>query len=230
MFFARALKLAKSNSKENLSSNCSNRQLECTFDKHGDIFLSESINFLSEGPKVINKTLQLFCKKYSTRGALMDTTKAVLTTQLINIPQNLGDFLLNVRKRWGKNSKRILLKIILSPGEMQFWQPSQKLSNKTENFPLNVGTRKCKVFIGKFFCSTCSHVHLESSFYNPVEQIVTKCRWCSAQHLKTIEKKSILLWTRRRQFWQPHQKNFRQKPKTNRSRSEKKLRGAFLKK
>ena len=40
----------------------------------------------------------------------------------------------------------------------------------------------------------------------------------------------MLLWTRRRQFWQPHQKNFRQKPKTNRSRSEKKLIEAFFKK
>ena len=127
MFFARALKLAKRISKENLSSNCSNGHLECIFDKHGDIFLSESNIFLSESPKVINKTLQLFSKKYTTRGALMDTTNAVLTTQLINIRQNHGDFLLNVRKRWGKNSKGILLlKKILLPGEMHFWQPSQK--------------------------------------------------------------------------------------------------------
>ena len=64
--------------------------------------------------------------------------------------------------------------------------PVKKLSDKIENLPLNVGTRKCKVFIGKFFCSTCSHVHLESSFDNPVEEFVTKCRWFSAQHLKTL--------------------------------------------
>ena len=64
--------------------------------------------------------------------------------------------------------------------------PVKKLSDKSENVPLNVGTRKRKVFIGKFFCSTCSHVHLESSFYNPVDEFVTKCRWFSAQHLKTL--------------------------------------------
>ena len=69
---------------------------------------------------------------------------------------------------------------------MQFWQPSQKTFGQSENFPLNVGTRKCKVFIGKFFCSTCSHVHLESSFDNPVEEFVTKCRWLSARHLKFL--------------------------------------------
>ena len=90
-------------------------------------------------------------------------------------------------KKIGENSKRILLlKIILLPGGMQFWQPSQKTFGQKWNFPLNVGTRKCKVFIGKFFCSTCSHVHLESSFDNPVEEFVTKCRWFSAQHLKTL--------------------------------------------
>ena len=120
------IKCPKKFSKENLSPNCSNGQLECTSDKHGDVFLPESKNFLSESPKVINKTLQLSCTKYLTKRALLDTTNAVLTTQLINIRQNHGDFLLNVRKRWGENSKRILLKIFLSPGEMQFWQPSQK--------------------------------------------------------------------------------------------------------
>ena len=90
-------------------------------------------------------------------------------------------------KKIGENSKRILLlKIILLPGGMQFWQPSQKTFGQKWNFPLNVGTRKCKVFIGKFFCSTCSHVHLESSFDNPVEEFVTKCRWFCAQHLKNL--------------------------------------------
>ena len=38
----------------------------------------------------------------------------------------------------------------------------------------------------------------------------------------------ILLWTRRRQFWQPDQKNFRQKAETIRYRSEKKILEVFF--
>ena len=88
-------------------------------------------------------------------------------------------------KKIGENSKRILLlKLFYCQVECSSDNPVKKLSDKSENFPLNVGTRKCKVLIGKFFCSPCSYVHLESSFENPVEEFVTKCRWFSAQHLK----------------------------------------------
>ena len=90
-------------------------------------------------------------------------------------------------KKIGENSKRILLlKLFYCQVECSSDNPVKKLSDKSENFPLNVGTRKCKVLIGKFFCSPCSYVHLESSFENPAEKLVTKCRWFSAQHLKTI--------------------------------------------
>ena len=65
---------------------------------------------------------------------------------------------------------------------------SYNFREKSKTFPLNVGTTKCKVFIGKCFCSPCSLVHLERSFDNPVEKFVTQWRWFSDQHLKTLKK------------------------------------------
>ena len=109
--------------------------------------------------------------------------------------------------------------------------PVKKLSDKSENVPLNVGTRKPKVFIGMFFCSTCSHVQLESSFYNPVEEFVTKCRWFSAQHLKTLSSflTKCCYGHVEGSFDNFIKKTFDRKRKTVRSRSEKKLLEAFLK-
>ena len=108
--------------------------------------------------------------------------------------------------------------------------PVKKLSDKSENVPLNVGTRKRKVFIGMFFCSTCSHVHLESSFYNPVDEFVTKCRWFSAQHLKTLS----IFFPKccyghvEGSFDNLIKKSLDKKPKTIRSRSEKKYKKGFF--
>ena len=114
-----------------------------------------------------------FCKTYSTQRVLLDTKNAVLTTQLINSRQNPEEVLLNVRKWSGGKSQRIhLLKMILLPVGMQFWQPSHTTFEKKWKLSLTVGTRKCKVFIGKCFCSPCSYVHLEISFDNPVEKFV----------------------------------------------------------
>ena len=110
--------------------------------------------------------------------------------------------------------------------------PVKKLSDKSENFPLNVGTRKCKVFIGKFFGSTCSHVHLESSFWQPCRRVCHKMPmvFCpTSENFKHFFFK-MLLWKRRRQFWQPRQKIFDKKPKTIRSRSNKYITKAFFKK
>ena len=98
---------------------------------------------------------------------------------------------------------------------------------KSKTFPLNVGTRKCKVFIGKCCCKPWSYVHLESSFDNPVEKFVTQWRWFSDQHLKTLKKIKMLPWTRRRQFWQPYEKIFDRRPKSFRSKSEQKNKESF---
>ena len=179
---------------------------------------------------MINKALQFFCKIYFTQSFLLDTKNAVWTTQRINIRPNPEMYLPNVRKWWGGGeSQRIpLLKSIFLPGGIQFWQSSHTTFEKSENIPLSDGSRECKVFIGKFFCLTCSHVHLESSFDNPVEEFVTKCPWFSAQHMKTIKKIKMLPWARRRQFWQPYEKTFDRRPKTFRSRSEQKKTKAHL--
>ena len=109
--------------------------------------------------------------------------------------------------------------------------PVKKLSDKSENVPLNVGTRKRKVFIGMFFCSTCSHVQLESSSFNPVEEFVTKCRWLSAQHLKTLSSflTKCCYGHVEGSFDNLIKKTFDRKRKTVRSRSEKKLMEALFK-
>ena len=49
-------------------------------------------------------------------------------------------------KKMGKNSKRILLKIFLSPGEMQFWQPSQKTFGQQWKRSAQCRNKKTKVF------------------------------------------------------------------------------------
>ena len=91
----------------------------------------------------------------------------------MNFWQNPEELLLNVRNWSGGKSQRIpILKMTLLPAGMQFRQPSHTTFEKKWKLSLTVGTRKCKVFIGKSFCSPCSYVHLEISFDNPVERFV----------------------------------------------------------
>ena len=185
MFFARALKVAKKDFQRKPLLKLFQWTVRVHFWQTWQYNFVRKQYFLTESPKVINRTLQLFCKTIFNSRRFMDTMNAVLTTQLINIRQNHGNFLLNVRKRWGKTQSGYFSKYSFRQVKCSSDNPVKKLSNKSENVPLNVGKRKRKVFIGMFFCSTCSHVHLESSFYNPVEKFVTKCRWFSVQHLKT---------------------------------------------
>ena len=179
--------------------------------------------FLSERPKVINKTLQLLQNLFKSKSCF-GHEECSFYNPVDKQSTKSRRILAQCPKKISENSKRILLlKKILLPGGMQFWQPSQKTFGQSENFPLNVGTRKCKVFIGKFFCSTCSHVHLESSFWQPCRRVCQKMPmvFCpTSENLKHFFFK-MLLWKRRRQFWQPHQKILDKKPETIRSRSEK---------
>ena len=180
---------------------------------------------------MINKTLQLFSKQYTTRRALMDTTNAVLTTQLINIRQNHGELLLNVRKRWGENSKRILLNIFLSPGEMQFWQPSQKTFGQKLKRSAQCRNKKTKGFHRNVFLLNLFPCATGKQFLQPCRRVCHKlpmifCR--TSENFQHFIYK-MLLWTRRRQFWQPHQKNFRQKAENNSIEVRKKLIEAFFK-
>ena len=114
------------------------------------------------------------------------------------------------------------------------------LTTQSKNFRTTVKTfRSMSEQENKSFSSECFSAQLvpmcnwkASSFYNPVEEFVTNCRWFSAQHLKTLSIffYKMLLWTRRRQFWQPHQKNFRQKAENNSIEVRKKIKRGFFKK
>ena len=198
--------------------------------KNSVIFLPESKIFLSESPKVINKTLKLLQKLLNSKSS-SGHEECSFDNPVDKQSTKSRRILTQCPKKIGENSKRILLlKIILLPGGLQSWQPSQKIFGQSENFPLNVGTRKSKVFIGKFFCSTCSHVHMESSFWQPCRRVCHKMPmvFCptsgSFQHFFFKR----LLWKRRKQFWQPRQKIFDKKPKTIRSRSKKYITKAFF--
>ena len=182
-------KVTKKIPKKIICLNGSYKHVEWPFDNPGELFLPESKIFLSESPKVINKTLQLLQKLFNSKSSSgheecsfdnpVDKFSTKSRRGFAQCPKMVG----------GKSQRIHLLKMILLPVGMQFWQPSHTTFEKKWKLSLTVGTRKCKVFIGKCFCSPYSYVHLGSSFHNPVERFVTKWQWFSAQHLKTkIEK------------------------------------------
>ena len=223
MFFARALKLAKNISKENLSSNCSNGQLECTFDKHGDIFLSESNIFLSESPKVINKILQPFSKKIYNSRSSYGHDECSFDNPVDKQSTKSRRFFAQCPKKMGEKLKADTSQYI------PFARWNAVLTTQSKNFQTKVKT----------FRSMSEQENVRFSSESFSAQLVPMYTWKAvfttlSNRLSQIADGvlpniwkvyafffKMLLWTRRRQFWQPHQKNFRQKPKTNRSRSEK---------
>ena len=100
LFFARALKLAKKHFQRKPLLKLFQWTVRLHFwQTWRYISVKKLCFFVWKSKSDKRNSTTFFAKKYSTRGSLMDTMNAVLTTQLINTRQNHGGYLLNVRKR-----------------------------------------------------------------------------------------------------------------------------------
>ena len=167
-------KVTKKFPKETFSLNESHKHVEWPFDNPGELFLPESKIFLSESPKVINKTLQLLQNFFNS--------KSSSGHEECSFDNPVDKYSKKSRSGFAQCPKMIGGKITADTSSQNdaiaSWNavPTTQSYNfrKKWTLSLTVGTRKCKVFIGKCFCSPCSYVHLEISFDNPVEKFVKK--------------------------------------------------------
>ena len=181
--------------------------------------MPESKIFRSKSPKVINKTLQLFCKKYSTQRALLDTKNAFLTTQLINIRQKHEKFFAQCPKMRGGKQKADT-----SSQNYPFARWNAVLTTQSKNFPTKVKTFGSMLDQEKVrFSSESFSAHLVPIYtWKSVLTTLSKSLSQNADgFLPNVWKLKEFL-SRRRKFWQPHQQLFDKRPRTFRSRSEQK--------
>ena len=195
------------------------------------IFFCQKANFfLSESPKVINKTLQFLQKLFNSKSSI-GHEECSFDNPVDKHSTNSRRFFAQCPKKIGEK-----LKEVTSSQNNPIARWNAVLTTQSKSFRTKVKT----------FRSMWEQENVRFSSESFSAQLVPMYTWKAV--LTTLSKSlsqnadgllpniwkpwafffKMLLWTRRRQFWQPHQKNFDKKQKTIRSRSEKIYYKGFL--
>ena len=154
---------------------------------NGVIFLPESKFFLSESPKVINRSLQLLQNLFNSKSSF-EHEECSFDNPLEKQSTKSRRILAQCPKKIGENSKRILLLKIfpIARWNAVLTTQSKNFRTKVKIFRSMSEQEKVRFSSESFSAQLVPMYTWKAVFDNPVEEFVTKCRWFSAQRLEAF--------------------------------------------